>query len=448
MSDQQQADGSSVDGVESEIPMTASEQADLDDEHTKGQEAQPDEEEAPLSAQTTQAPAVEMEEDQNASLQLQEDDLVSSIPEDSEPASQSPRDRHDEVSVEHEVVVEESPEPELEGNVDEKEELSPVPSLEEPAEGPTPSIVQPHSAQASETSTEDPAKRSTETILAEPPESQVGAEDTVQAEHVPDERDDDNLSRVSSVDSFHTTDSLAGDMLDDQVHTIDFERAPHGEGFTPFFLSKPGHQRGLSEMTVTASTDASEPSPTKQRPSTSDSTPGLATSSMSDSSWPEVHTPPSSPINQNLRRRLLAKRSLSPLPPSTTIYSPNTSPANHGSPFTAGFLQKAAGVALVKPIEAVVLLVHILARIAGGATLNDLFSGDLFRRPNDRETGTHRRRTSFPDQNPSPRDDSDEDEDDFGVPIRGRTKSAESPTKVQGKKVEKEDDQNSIFDLD
>ncbi|KAJ9611268.1 hypothetical protein H2200_004451 [Cladophialophora chaetospira] len=265
------------------------------------------------------------------------------------------------------------------------------------------------------------------------------------------EQDDDALSRVSSVDSFHTTDSLPEDMSDEQVQAIDFEQSRETEGFTPFFLDRPQHSRGLSEMTITASTIASERSSEKERPSTSDSTPGLARSSMSDSSWPEVHTPPSSPIKDNLRRRLQAKRSLSPLPPSTILYSPTTSPTNtnYGSPFTAHFLQKAANVALIKPIEAVALLAHILARIAGGATLNDLFSGDLFRRPSDREQGPRRRRTSFPDQPAEPRDDSEDSEDDFGVPIRGRTKSVESTsTKARTTGREREDDQDSIFDLD
>ncbi|EXJ59817.1 hypothetical protein A1O7_03964 [Cladophialophora yegresii CBS 114405] len=290
-----------------------------------------------------------------------------------------------------------------------------------------------------DTGTETPSDTHAEETKSEPAE-------VITADH-----DDDALSRVSSVDSFYTTDSLSQDRLAEHVQATDFEKGEHAEGFAPFFLGRHQHQRGLSEMTITASTIASEQSPQKQRPSTSDSTPGLAHSSTSDSSWPEVHTPPVSPINENLRRRLQAKRSLSPLPPSIILHSPSTSPTspNYGSPFTAQFLHKAANVALVKPIEAVVLLVHILARIAGGATLNDLFSGDLFRRPSEREEGVHRRRTSFPDQPAQPRDDSEEEEDDFGVPIRGRTKSVETtPAKAPRKKVEKDADADSIFDLD
>ena len=84
-------------------------------------------------------------------------------------------------------------------------------------------------------------------------------------------------------------------------------------------------------------------------------------------------------------------------------------------------------MALVKPIEVVVLVIHILARIAGGATVNDLMSGDLFRRPENRRRGS-----SFPDQRsparraPGHGDDNDgegDSEDDYGVPIRGRARS-------------------------
>ncbi len=94
-------------------------------------------------------------------------------------------------------------------------------------------------------------------------------------------------------------------------------------------------------------------------------------------------------------------------------------------------------MALVKPIEVVVLLVHVLARIAGGATVNDLMSGELFKRPHQR-----RHSTSFPDQVSQPQHD--DDEDDFGVPLRGRTKSHEEIVKTDGRDA----DADSIFDLD
>ncbi|KIX07204.1 uncharacterized protein Z518_01857 [Rhinocladiella mackenziei CBS 650.93] len=253
-------------------------------------------------------------------------------------------------------------------------------------------------------------------------------------------QDDGSLSRVSSVDSFHTTNSLTQESLQEHVDSIGSETTPNAETFGPFSTNIRQHRRELSELTVTASTidDPSGPN-ADWRPLTSDSldkppTPGLARSLASDSSWPEVHTP-SSPVQDGLRRRLRVKRSLSPLPPSATLFSPP--PPNHGNHLTATILQKACTVVLVQPIEAVVWLVHILARIAGGATVNDLLSGDLFRRPEQ-----HRRNSSFPDQVTS-RDDSDED--DFGVPIRGRCRSEEAKAKTQ---MAKEDDADSIFDLD
>lgn len=253
-------------------------------------------------------------------------------------------------------------------------------------------------------------------------------------------KDIDALSRASSVDSFHTTISLTQESLE-RVDSMDFQKTPNAEQSHPFLPDmRQHHRRELSELTVTASTvDEHSEQHADLRPSTSDSfhkpsTPGLARSSASDSSWPEVHTP-ISPIHDGVRRRLNAKRSLSPLPPSTTLFLPSP---NHGSHFTASFLHKAANVALVKPIEAVALLIHILARIAGGATVNDLLSGDLFRRPEQR-----RRSSSFPDQASSPRDDSDED--DFGVPIRGRSRSEDVRSNSN---AVKDDDADSIFDLD
>lgn len=254
---------------------------------------------------------------------------------------------------------------------------------------------------------------------------------------------DISLSRVSSVDSFHTTHSLTEQSLASHVDAFDFERTPHAERFDPFSTRSRTHQRGLSEMTITASTVDSYLEPQADlRPLTRDSTenpatPALARSTVSDSSWPDVQTPSSPLKDEGLRRRLKTQRSFSPLPPSTTIFSPGS--PTHGNHFTAEILQKACNVALVKPIEAVVLLVHILARIAGGATINDLINGNLFRRPQQ-----HRRRSSFPDQRSPSRDDTD-DEDDFGVPLRGRTHSVGSKANVSS---QKDTDTDSMFDLD
>ncbi|KAK5064473.1 hypothetical protein LTR84_000306 [Exophiala bonariae] len=255
--------------------------------------------------------------------------------------------------------------------------------------------------------------------------------------------EDTSLSRVSSVASFHTTHSLTEQSLATHVDTFDSEKTPHAERFDPFSTRSRGHQRGLSEMTITASTVDSYLDPQADlRPSTRDSTdnpatPALARSTVSDSSWPDIQTPSLPLRDEGLRRRLKTQRSFSPLPPSTTLYSPGS--PTHGNHFTAEILQKACNVALVKPMEAVVLLVHILARIAGGATFNDLLSGNLFRPPQQ-----HRRRSSFPDQRSPSRDDTD-DEDDFGVPLRGRTRSVGSKANAASTR---DTDTDSMFDLD
>jgi hypothetical protein len=92
---------------------------------------------------------------------------------------------------------------------------------------------------------------------------------------------------------------------------------------------------------------------------------------------------------------------------------------------------------LGKPIEVVVMLIHILARIAGGATVNDLINGDLFKRPGQERE--HQRNRSLPDQIDGKGDD-DLDEDDFGVPIRGRSRSGEI--------LKADDETDSLFELD
>jgi len=82
------------------------------------------------------------------------------------------------------------------------------------------------------------------------------------------------------------------------------------------------------------------------------------------------------------------------------------------------------------------MLIHILARIAGGATVNDLINGELFKKP--RQEREHQRNPNQLDQMEVNKDE-DLDEDDFGVPIRGRTKSAETA---------RDHDADSLLDLD
>ena len=82
------------------------------------------------------------------------------------------------------------------------------------------------------------------------------------------------------------------------------------------------------------------------------------------------------------------------------------------------------------------MLIHILARIAAGATVSDLLNGDLFKKPGQEREHQHSR--SFPDQIDGKGDDLDED--DFGVPLRGGSRSKEV--------VNADDDTDSLLELD
>ena len=202
------------------------------------------------------------------------------------------------------------------------------------------------------------------------------------------------------------------------------------------------HKRGISETTVTASNyDGQSESEVLDRYITTEETadrprtPQLLQSSASDEDWPDITTPAN--VQDGLRQRLKSRRSLSPLPSSSNVFTPQAQ--NRPGHMTAVLLQKACNLALVKPIEVVVLVVHILARIAGGASLNDLLTGDLFKKPDQNDQ--HRRTSSFPDRI-SPHND--DDEDDFGVPIRGRRQGSAAMESKPGQDT----DTDSIYDLD
>lgn len=244
----------------------------------------------------------------------------------------------------------------------------------------------------------------------------------------------DDISIAESTDSFHTSASVTSS----HDTSTPQQRAAYYDGPTP--LAGPrehdfwapqdrSHRRDISELTITASSFSSP-----------DLTQAEAEGSVSH---------PSSPIIQSsLRHRVKAGRSLSPLPPSSTIVRSNKSSENHH--MTAAILQKAASLALVKPVELVVLMVHILARIASGATMNDLMSGDLFRKPQPERLGRRTASMSLPDGIPRNVGIS-EDEDDYGVPIRGRTRSGDEGYGKPGRKRDDDDAESvadSLADLD
>lgn len=258
----------------------------------------------------------------------------------------------------------------------------------------------------------------------------------------PDDARDETESVVSTADSFHTVDTI-----NEEPSVIGTDPTPMAESFDPLGAKRYPHKRDVSEITVTASTfSGSQDRADGDRPGT----PILMQSTASDDSWPDVLTP-SNDIQNGLRQRIRSRRSFSPLPPSDTVVrSPPTQPSGQ---VAAALIQKVASFVVVKPIEVVGLVVHILARIAGGATLNDLLSGGLFQRPQEPQR-RHARNPSFPDH--LARDD--DDEDDFGVPIRGRVRSSESASSPQqsrpidqpDNKTERDTDVDSLFadDLD
>ncbi len=245
---------------------------------------------------------------------------------------------------------------------------------------------------------------------------------------------DDTASIASAAVSFHTLAS------DEPISPPSPSECPQlTEHFDPRNPGHSQHKRGVSEMTITASNfDGQTEGEQLDRFVTTDeggerpSTPRLTQSSASDDSWPNITTPPN--IQGGLRERMKSRESRSRFRSSSDTFTPQS--PNHGNHMTSVLLQKALNLALVKPIELAVLLVHILARIAGGASLNDLLTGDLFKQPDQ-----HRRNSSFPDRISPQQDDY---EDDFGVPLRGGTRSSEIDVSRSGRGT----DADSLFELD
>jgi hypothetical protein len=243
-----------------------------------------------------------------------------------------------------------------------------------------------------------------------------------------DSTHDDTESVTSTADSFHTVDPIDEDTMFNDTDPI-----PMAESFDPLGAKQYSHRRDVSEVTVTASTYSSPPTQfDPERPST----PKLVASTSSSDSWPSVQTPPSmsatTQIHSSLRHRLQSRRSLSPLPPSPTLVTSSPPNPHTGVQSVTNIIQRAATFAVVKPLEVVVLLVHVLARIAAGATLNDLLSGGLFQNQSNRHSTAqqtrHARNPSFPDYATTRHEESDQDEDDFGIPIRGRKWSLDPAT--------------------
>ena len=256
----------------------------------------------------------------------------------------------------------------------------------------------------------------------------------------------DAVSVSSHADSFHSLASLENESSDVEADLAEFsDPTPLAETNDPLTPPPRHHRRDVSEMTVTIDTNSILPTTLPISPllpstaaSEGPSTPSLLRSSASDSSWPEIETPTAVSGDDGLRQRSKTKRSFSPLTPSFETFA-SSSQSPRGNHLTGAILQTARHLALIKPVDVVFMLVHIFARIAGGATVKDLMNGDLFRRPVEPLT-QRRRRRSLPDPADC-REGNVLEEDDYGVPIRGRSSTA-API------VQKDDDADSLFDLD
>ena len=249
-----------------------------------------------------------------------------------------------------------------------------------------------------------------------------------------------NIELDENLQKSHTNDDVESIMSTDSFHTLlsDDESEPLNAYPEGLLQTRPfSHRRELSEMTVTAATMAYERSlsPKDELPE------------------PDMSgTPGAFGDTTELRQRLRHRRSLSPLPPASTLRS--QSPSRQRSPIPKILLQKAANLAVVKPIEVVMFVMHVLARIAGGATMNDLTSGALFRRPGGpRRTASGTFEQTIRSKNKanisSDSIDEDNEEDDYGMPVRGRRRS--SPVKasiVSGSRAKREDDAASLEGVD
>ena len=234
------------------------------------------------------------------------------------------------------------------------------------------------------------------------------------------------LKSSASVDSFHSiasfqtsgpTSSLSPSLIESRAP----EQGPSPVDPEQVENERSAHRRGVSEVTVV---DARTDRESVSEPSEQPSTPTLVRDSASEGDWPDVITP--APV-EGVRQRRTGKRSgFSPLPPASTLLT--SSSRGQDNHLATAIVQKAVTLAVGKPLEAVILLFHVFSRIAGGATVQDLMSGELFRRPDGQsgQQARHRRDGSWV-------------EDDYGVPIRGRQRTRESVVA---------DDEDSWHDLD
>ncbi|RMZ84117.1 hypothetical protein DV738_g703, partial [Chaetothyriales sp. CBS 135597] len=214
----------------------------------------------------------------------------------------------------------------------------------------------------------------------------------------------DTESVTSTAASFHTADS-DGAGSDDEPGSLSSKAITSMGEYDG--TGSHNHRRDLSEITVTASTWSNSLEPRSTSP--------IQISSLSSTEdWPAPSM--SGDIQEGIRRRVQSRQALSPPPRPSGLGPSNQNQAS----LVSTIVYKVCKVAVVKPIEVFVLVASVVMRIAGGATVNDLISGELFRLPTQAK-----RSTNLLDHVNRPKhvkEDEPAENDDFGVPIRGRTK--------------------------
>lgn len=242
----------------------------------------------------------------------------------------------------------------------------------------------------------------------------------------------ESSSLSSSVDSFHSFHSPISPLAPSPPFPTS-QREYYAGTDIPLIGN---HKRDISENTITASSpelwDMSDAKSGDESAyhSTSDlpGTPPLVSdaASQDDDNWPEPATPsPHTKLRRHgIRRR---RRNQSPLPPSSTLYSPY-SPRSHmsGHHMTTAILQKTCSLLLGPPIQLVALMMRIAAKIARGALRGTSFGfGD----------GGQKIPCSWDFSDASDEADENWEEDDYGVSLRRNSTSRDARASEMGGSV-------------
>ncbi|KAL4781476.1 inheritance of peroxisomes protein 1-domain-containing protein [Aspergillus varians] len=211
-------------------------------------------------------------------------------------------------------------------------------------------------------------------------------------EDTPESQDEPELSHSSSVDSFHSFQSLditpepyltppspttSPDDTQLMHDSGEMQESLRGEDFVCQDRSKPP----LHTEQTTQHTPAQSLSPEQNftLPRTPGSFSSINSAKTTDSN-PNLTT-----MSIEFRRRSKAsrEREISPMPPASTLILAN--PEKHES---ASLIQKTASLVLVPPIQLLLVLIHIAARIVVGPGL-DSPAGEFHRKLERQASGSH-----------------------------------------------------------